>query len=297
MVAIRNLIEIQKTQNQILAWYLDDKSAYLDAEGPHRPLELARHISSVYSMYSLEKNYDTRIISKSPQQFSTAIWSDCKDIEYRKRLNDFARFAKSELSQYCQHFLLHGSLATNDYSMGWSDIDTFIVIKDEVMRNPIQLNELRQKVVVAKQLMYRICPLQHHGLIFYTEADLNKYPPYFLPTEVLDSSQELVEDASPLVFREQQLDICPELTLGRLRSILKDLDKGVKTNWFCQHSYKGECLQNNFQNSNNAMYQLFWLLGNIMTMPAYLMTCLGTPCEKNTPLSMPKTTLAIALSP
>ena len=28
------------------------------------------------------------------------------------------------------------------------------------------------------------------------------------------------------------------------------------------------------------MYQLFWLLGNIMTMPAYLMTCLGTPCEK-----------------
>ena len=38
MVAIRNLIEIQKSQNQILAWYLDDKSAYLDAEGPHRPL-------------------------------------------------------------------------------------------------------------------------------------------------------------------------------------------------------------------------------------------------------------------
>ena len=108
---------------------------------------------------------------------------------------------------------------------------------------------------MAKQLMYRICH-QHHGLIFYTEADLNKYPPYFLPTEVLNSSQELVEDASPLVFREQQLDICPELTWG-LRSILKDLDKGIKTNWFCHHSYKGECLQNNFQNSNNAISP-FW---------------------------------------
>ena len=108
MVAIRNLIEIQKTQNQILAWYLDDKSAYLDAEGPHRPLELARYISSVYSMYSLEKNYDSRIISKSPQQFSTAIWSDCKDIEYRTRLNDFARFANPNCHNTMSTFLLHG---------------------------------------------------------------------------------------------------------------------------------------------------------------------------------------------
>ena len=102
MVAIRNLIEIQKTQNQILAWYLDDKSAYLDAEGPHRPLELARHISSVYSMYSLEKNYDTRIISKSPQQFSTAIWSDCKDIEIVKEM--ISRDSQNPNCRKCQHF-------------------------------------------------------------------------------------------------------------------------------------------------------------------------------------------------
>ena len=68
--------------------------------------------------------------------------------------------------------------------------------------------------------------------------------------------------------------------------ILKDLDKGIKTNW--SHILKGECLQNNFSKPNNAMYQLFWLLGNIMTMPAYLMTCLGTPCEKKYSLSMLK---------
>ena len=30
-------------------------------------------------------------------------------------------------------YLIHGSFATKDYIKGWSDVDTFVVIKDNIL--------------------------------------------------------------------------------------------------------------------------------------------------------------------
>ena len=41
---------------------------------------------------------------------------------------------RDQIKKYINHFLLHGSLSTLDYIKGWSDLDTWVIIDDEVFK-------------------------------------------------------------------------------------------------------------------------------------------------------------------
>ena len=281
-MALPNKIRsLQVSVNQLLNWFLDDRSLILDIEGAHRPAEIAKHIVAAYSIVNDIHGHNNATSIKNLKSFDPAAYKNENDKDYVKNIFDIFEFVNLHLSHFLNNFILHGSLATVDYSKGWSDVDTFVIINNDTMMNFEKLIALREKCLNLKNVFYKICPLQHHGLIVFTEADLRAYQMNYIPIEALEDACEFLASAQSLVVsldnRKEDENI---FTTTRLEAIKRIAKIGWESDWFCHHPYNGECLKGGYRNDSNAMRQLFWLLGNVMTMPAYLMTGIGQPCSK-----------------
>ena len=284
MVRIKHeeLNNLNLSFNKLLTWFLDDRSCCLELDGDNRSLEIASHLSANFKLLSNYK-IDQKIITEyQPEKFSLKSYQDLKDDEYLKEINHIYEFVNKYLGKYITNFIIHGSLATFDFSKGWSDVDTFVVLQNSTLLSPKKLYEFRALCLNLKKLFYKLCPLQHHGLIVFSEDDLRNYSSFFIPHQILNSSIELLNSAPKVVLKiKSDRELSDELlTIKRLESLKKDIEKAIVSGKLCHHPYKRECLENNFKNSKNSMRQFFWLLGNIMTMPAYLLTAIGKPCEK-----------------
>lgn len=284
MVRIKNeeLINLNLSFNKLLTWFLDDRSCCLELDGDHRSLEIASHLSANFKLLSSSKIEQQKITEYQPDKFSLKSYQYLKDEKYIMKINDIYEFVNNYLGKYITNFIIHGSLATFDFSKGWSDVDTFVVLKNSTLLSPKKLYEFRALCLKLKKIFYKLCPLQHHGLIVFSEDDLNNYSSFFIPHQILNSSIEFLNSAAKVKLKiKYDEEVSDELlTIKRLESLKKDLGKAIVSGKLCHHPYKRECLENNYKNAKNSMRQLFWLLGNIMTMPAYLLTAIGKPCEK-----------------
>lgn len=272
---------MQISLNRFINWYLDDRSLVLELDGTNRPNEVARFISDAYKreIEFAKPTRPHRVDKFSISQYDSKEYVR-SDKRYRTKIDDFCKFIERNFEEYVTRFILHGSLASLDYSRGWSDVDTFVVISDSTLTDSSKLVQFRDLCLRVKKLMYEICPLQHHGLILFSEYDLNRYSDSFIPGEALEHSLEILQPMN----REIELNYIgtanAQQAVSRLIALENDLKEACGRGYICHHPYRGECLQNRFKNSSNAMFQLFWLLGNVMTMPAYLLAAKGEPSSK-----------------
>lgn len=99
------------------------------------------------------------------------------------RRHVLSRFIESAslLSHYCSGYFLIGSAADGNMAASYSDVDTLMIIQNEVLSCPKTLMELRFHTVDLLRYFYAIDPLQHHGHLFITEEELSFYSQRFLP--------------------------------------------------------------------------------------------------------------------
>ena len=67
----------------------------------------------------------------------------------RKKITKKIKFLISKnkfLKESLACFLVHGSYASNDYISQWSDIDTFVVIKNSILRDQKKIIKLRKEI-------------------------------------------------------------------------------------------------------------------------------------------------------
>ena len=266
----------QDNLRNLLTWFLDPRSRVLDQEGAHRPEALAGHIAAAYAylrhtpsaVMSMEKN--PPIIP--PRYFA-------QDREYRAPVNALYHLTNGALAPFISHGYLHGSLATEDYKKGWSDLDTFMVVRDETVRDARALLSLRKICLDAWPLFLAVTPLQHHGFIIATEYDISAYPTGLLPPSVLDSAWGMKKDQPPVRFRPRVAsgrNHAREGLVARRAVLAQTLETGVY-----RHPPKdGVYLLSEFRNGENAMQQLFAYLGYLMTVPAYVLDAIGAGCAK-----------------
>ena len=269
--------------NSMINWFLDDRSSVLELDGYHRPKEIAFFLSETFESLYLGNNYfqDTSIQYK-PKKYDEDFLKNLNDSYISDRIKDIYDYVNNYLSKYISSFILHGSLATLDFSKGWSDVDTFVVIKNSTLLNGEDLYEFRNYCINLKKLFYRICPLQHHGLIVFTEEEINNYSINYIPHQILNASIQFLEnsDTIDIGFDSKDSDLSSSNTIKRIRKLKLLLFEAIKSGKLCHHPHKQECLENDFSNAGNGMRQIFWMSGNVMTMPAYLLTAIGHPCEK-----------------
>jgi len=128
------------------------------------------------------------------------VWKEGINKEFLNPLLEIKRYLDSELRRYIHSFYLHGSLSTNDYVEGWSDIDTLIILKRETVENPIALLEFRKKISQILPRLYLIDPSQHHGFFIVCEQELKFYPQHYFPLELFKYSTVFLEPSSNILF-------------------------------------------------------------------------------------------------
>jgi len=123
----------------------------------------------------------------------------------------------------------------------------------------------------------QITPLQHHGLIVAAEPDLADYASSYLPLAVFDHTLNLLDDQPLLTLRPRPGNAGGVGGLIGRRDVLRE---AVRTGIFKHHPLEGRYLMSHFQNADDSMFQLFCLLGYVMTVPAYYMDATGRGCYK-----------------
>jgi hypothetical protein len=264
----------QDSLHATLTWFLDQRSTVLDTEGDHRPRALASHLACCYRQLGRLRPEDGSVVKSSTRFDARAYLLD--DHSFRRRVVDLCDAVRRLEGEFITQFYLHGSLATLDYEKGWSDVDTFMVIKQEVVTDEARLHALRQRCLEAWPLFLAIAPLQHHGFIVATEEDLVSYPSHYLPLPVFDHALSVL-DSPPAVFRLRPV------TSGSMRSLTDRRDaltEAVSTGILKHHPRNGVYLQGAFRNADDAMGQLHALLDYVMLVPAVFLDAIGESCYK-----------------
>lgn len=266
-------IKTHSSFHQLLTWFLSPKSIYLENEEPWNINLFAQNICYLYKKLPFSgKNLTTSLISIPEYDERDYPKSDKN---YLKPIKSLKSYIDKELQDYLRDFLIHGSISTADYSKGWSDFDTFVILKSQTFENYKTLIEFRRKIIKAHSFLLEIDILQHHGFIFCTEYGLDQYYSHFLPEQVLKKSKSLMGNSEIKIqyFRDQNSSIA---AFSNKNDLLKS---AFKNKILYHHKYQNEYLQEDFQNINT-MYQLKYFLSLMMILPALYLDAKGEPCYK-----------------
>ena len=165
----------------------------------------AKILSILYK--DLEKN--VKNLRRSGSKYIEIDKIEDKTYENKKFLRPvifLKRYAQKELDDYFKTFILHGSLATLDYVENWSDVDTYAVIKKDVISDYKKLSTLRNIIFKMINYFLMIDPYQHHGIFVNTEIDTEFYPQAYLPFAVMNNSRSFLA-SSEIEFIERNEDI------------------------------------------------------------------------------------------
>jgi len=166
-------------------------------------------------------------------------------------------------------------MATLDYSKGWSDLDTFVIVNSDTLYSPDNIIDLRYKMIAAHDYLLQIDVHQHHGFIFCSEIGLRHYYSHYLPLEVLRESKTLLPYGALRVHSNRKKKYAVE----SFRKINNTLADALKNGILKHHKYQNEYLQDSFKNLNT-MYQLKYFLSIVMTLPTYYLDAKGLPTYK-----------------
>lgn len=271
-----NMYEYQQNLHNLLTWFLSPQSKVLDKNGFHNVTMIASNIVSGYKNLTL-KPLTTNIVKKKIPVISEELYLNHNDAWYLRPIIDLKKHVNKYLNELVLDFYVMTSMVTMDYSIGWSDLDTFVVIKKKTVTNVESLLKLRNHMITAYEYLTRLAPLQTHGIILCTEFDLYSYPSHFMPANIFDHAISLLQGSS-LKFHCKQHDFL------RSKQIFSDKCKVItsahKTGVFRHHAYNNEYLLGKFANHNNGMYQLKYFLDFIMILPSYFLESIGAPTYK-----------------
>ena len=265
--------ESQVNFHQILTWFLSAKSQYLDAEGPWVVSMMAKNLAFSYSKLPIVNRKFTESIIKIPKIKTHDYQS--KDVSYLQVILELQEYVSSSLKDYVVDFLIHGSLSTLDYSLGWSDLDTLVIVSSDTIKDPVALIDFRKKLAIAQKYLYEIDPLQHHGFIYCTELELDQYLEYCMPLEVLKESKSLLRDSLLSIKHDRSNALGSRFFEQKTRTLEKAFEEGV----LYHHQFEGKYLQENY-NDMNAMYQMKYFLSVVMSLPIFYLDAIGEPSYK-----------------
>mgnify|MGYP001388920141 CR=1 FL=1 len=188
---------IRKMRNVVtLVRYLDSKAfafpetLLLIDKNFNRSKNFAQLLVALYNDFEAIKKHGTRKAKKIVCKEFRAV--DYQDQEYISPLLNLQQYANKTLKKYLVGFYLHGSLSTNDYVKGWSDLDTFLIVKKQTLKSPESLLALRYELYKSRSFHYRFDPLQHHSHMIISEYDLDYFSETYFPLILFKYSKSLM---------------------------------------------------------------------------------------------------------
>lgn len=261
------MLNLQTASNSTLNWLLQDKEPKCSTASGFSQDVFFNHIRESYSLL-----HDLKTpLSNIPLQPYKAC--DYKGtyfnvvVEIECLLKDNADLFK--------HFLIHGSVSDMSWVNGWSDFDAMAVIRHTAL-----LEKNRQRLLSVSYkldaLMRTVDPLQHHGIHFIHEFELNNFPNLYLPKNILSKAKCLLGSANIGVISSWQSGL---LETTRFNAILHTLESASSSGILKHHAKNGQYLLEDFHNEK-ALYQLKYFLCIIMLLPCYWANLRGVYLDK-----------------
>ena len=104
-------------------------------------------------------------------------------------------------------FFVHGSLSTMDYIENYSDFDTLVIIRKEVINDPEWLIDFGRRLAKSNTFLYLLDPLQHHPHFVITEYDMEAYAEPFFPLELFKYTTELSDIGDSIIFHVRDASV------------------------------------------------------------------------------------------
>lgn len=127
--------------------------------------------------------------------------------------------------------VINGSIGSDDYKPGWSDIDIFIALNRTTIQSPALLKEARRFARVLRQKIYNYCILQLHGVFYSTEHHFQYHVDHLFPVECLingkthsDSAQFTINLPSSNAYALIYFNDHIYQSSKKLLAVLPDLD-------------------------------------------------------------------------
>ena len=270
----------------MLTWFLSPKSLGLEHDGEHAVHMMANHLAEGYTILEtgLEPNFTSSVEISTFDKSAYEI----KDKEYLAPVVELGNWANNELSDHLIDFMIHGSLATLDYSKGWSDFDTFLIVSSKTATNGHALTELRSKLLIGYEYLLSVDPLQHHGFLLCTEIDLRRYNESIMPLLVLNTAKSYFGKSTHLM--NSYVD--PQNDRENLKSRSEFFRNAAVTGVMDHHAYQNVYLKDQYRNAENGLFQFKYLIGNVALAPCYYAGSIGSPATKPAAIELVKPLLS-----
>ncbi|MFC1700635.1 hypothetical protein ACFLZ0_00595 [Patescibacteria group bacterium] len=121
-------------------------------------------------------------------------------------LNFLSNKIQEKANDFIDYFLVHGSYASKDFIEGWSDLDTIIVLNNNVFQDENTFNRARNFFQRFSFICYYFDLLAHHRFFFVTNFDLSYYPQSILPLVVYENCFNLSKKFNSLTFSVREDD-------------------------------------------------------------------------------------------
>ena len=125
----------QEILNKKINWFFDIKSILYQKRNNYKQ-ESLRNSKIIVNNFLKTKLYkgNTRSQRITVKAINRSVFLK-KDKSYKiKILQCFNFLKKNKIDDYFKIFCVHGSLASDDYIKNWSDLDTFVVIRNETLK-------------------------------------------------------------------------------------------------------------------------------------------------------------------
>tara|TARA_B100000902_G_scaffold336725_1_gene337178 strand:- start:2260 stop:3330 length:1071 start_codon:yes stop_codon:yes gene_type:complete len=264
--------------NKKLNWFFDIK--YLNFRKLNNQLikRQARQLSWEYKVLlkrkKVNKNLDTQVIKT--KKFNTNRIS--KKIQSRNKiLNSIKFIKKNNLDNYFKYFLIQGSVSNNEFVEKWSDIDTFVVLKNETILNYKNLIKLQKLLKIFYKLVLNFSPFQHHGVISFTELDLDNYKKGFLPPEALKENINIFKNEK-IFFRKENDKT--NLSYQILKERNQYIKKSITQNFYDHHVFYNKKMKVPLKLNDPTLHQLFCHIGFMLNLPILFLDSIGKSTHK-----------------
>ncbi len=270
----------QEIFNKKLNWFLDIKSIIYKNYSKKKLKALAKEL--VFNNRNLQQKTKTKILNnnKIVVKLKNINFKKLNKIDGCKEVKEIISSIKeNNILNYFDQFIIQGSIASYDFVKNWSDFDTLVIIKDNVLLDEIKLLKLRIKLRNLYKSILKFSKFQHHGLIIYTNQDLKNYLAGYLPPEALKYNFSLKKKKIEFNTTNNSKQNISKIILKDKRSFFK---KVLKDKTYNHHVIGKKIPKIPFSNKDPYMFELFYNFGSILNIPILYLDAIGKSSHKKT---------------
>jgi hypothetical protein len=254
---------------RFINWYLSSDSSILDGERNCNRGMLADFVSEALMLSGKEPVLINANLEEKEFNLKKFV-GNCRHKIIEKKLIELIEIVSTNKAVFYD-VLVHGSFITNDYSLGWSDLDALVILKNESVETGSALTKTRSLIRDCIKILRQIDPLCHHEFQIVLKEDLKSFPTHWLPQSVIEASQSILGRKTIKIFYADTSNGASKVLLD-----FKDvLENACSSGILDHHPWRGSFLMDNFENCDNGMYQLKYLLSVLVLMPAIYYTQKG----------------------